>query len=86
MEFFAGDNQVWQCVHAEGISAAKVDIRYIQGGSQQNPMDINTNAGLAFRSCLSFHFSGYELYSKIMYIYWRHKIVGFRFFIGVPLY
>ena len=49
IEFFAGDNAVWKAVRADGIQAAKIDIAYFENlAGGQNPLDINTNAGLGF--------------------------------------
>lgn len=48
IEFFAGDNRVWKAVRAAGYEAAKVDITYLENHGCQNPMDINSNAGMGF--------------------------------------
>ena len=48
IEFFAGDNQVWKAVRASGVAAAKVDITYMEHEGCQNPMDINSSAGMGF--------------------------------------
>lgn len=48
IEFYAGKGEVFKAVRGASVSAAKIDIEYIQnlvGG--QNPMDVNSNAGLA---------------------------------------
>ena len=49
IEFFAGDGEVFKAVRVDDVSAAKLDIKYIEethGGD--NPMDINTVSGLGF--------------------------------------
>lgn len=48
IEFYSGDGEVWKAVSGSTVTAAKVDINYYEKrADRQNPMDINTCAGLA---------------------------------------
>ena len=49
IEFFSGNGEVWRAVRGSTVTAARVDIDYIEnvmGGD--NPMDVNSKAGMGF--------------------------------------
>lgn len=49
VEFFAGQGNVWAAVRADHHPAVPVDIEYMSTGpDRKNPMDINSDAGMAF--------------------------------------
>lgn len=47
MEFFAGEGNVWKCVRCDQGNAVGLDLEYFHK-DRNNPMDINSDAGLAF--------------------------------------
>lgn len=50
IEFFSGDGEVWRAIRLDDVTAARLDIKFIESihGDGDNPMDINTMSGMGF--------------------------------------
>jgi len=49
IEFFAGVGNCWRAVRADSATSVGIDIQDLKPNpGQQNPLDILTNAGMAF--------------------------------------